>query len=131
MDYGPVREFNTQSDILEQQAELFSWSFTNGRHALSLQATYPQNQATAPFDIDYAVITTGDGNTSCVPYLSFFVWLPVVDFINSTLFHDIVLDDTSANFTYSHRFDVGQNDLNSQYRDETFQYVIASMATRV
>jgi hypothetical protein len=70
MDGGPVREFSTQSDILEQQAELLSWSFTNGRHTLSLQATYPHNQATAPLDIDYAIITTGDGNTSCVPFLS-------------------------------------------------------------
>jgi hypothetical protein len=68
MDHGPAGGFSAQSDILEQQAELFSWSFTNGRHTLSLEAAHPQNQATVPFDIDHAVITTGDGNASCVPY---------------------------------------------------------------
>ncbi len=72
----------------------------------------------APFvDIDYMVITSGDGNAQCVSFLYTLCTMHSrgLIYISRTQSADVWLDDGAHNITYSDGWDTSPNGLEASY----------------
>jgi hypothetical protein len=80
---------------------------------------------TEGFDVQYALITVGDGDLSLVQRM----WVKVTSLtaVYSSTYANITLDDTSPNVSYSGAFVHCNNGFNPQYYNNTFQLVYCSL----